>query len=85
MRTVISAGNVDTFLDYLFQTAVLVEAPLRLRPALRDPDDDRILEVAARMRATIITYNGRDFAGAGLYGVPVLEPIEFLLRIGELP
>ena len=33
---------------------------------LRDPDDDRILELAARAEATIVTFNTRDFVGLRL-------------------
>ena len=62
----------------------LIEIQLRVRPALRDPDDDRILELAARAGASIVTFNTRDFAGSEAYGVPVVRPLEFLRQIGEL-
>jgi predicted nucleic acid-binding protein len=84
MQTVISAADVDALLDYLFGTAYLVEVQFRLRPTLRDPDDDRILELAARAGAAIVTFNTRDFAGAAAYGVPVVRPVEFLQQIGGL-
>jgi predicted nucleic acid-binding protein len=51
---------------------------------LRDPDDDRILELAARPGATIVTFNNRDFEGAEAFGVRVLRPVEFLRQIGEI-
>ncbi|MCX6611155.1 MAG: putative toxin-antitoxin system toxin component, PIN family, partial [Acidobacteria bacterium] len=75
MQTVISAADVDLLLDYLFGVAQLVEVQFRLRPAFRDPDDDRILELAARAEATIVTFNTRDFAGAAAYGVRVVRPV----------
>jgi putative PIN family toxin of toxin-antitoxin system len=84
MQTVISAADVDLLLDYLFGVAHLVEVQFRLRPTLRDPDDDRILELAARAGAVIVTFNTRDFAGAAAYGVPVVRPVEFLQQIGDL-
>ena len=56
----------------------------RWRPALRDPDDDRILEVAVRTKAPIVTFNTRDFAGSERYGVSVMRPIE-LLHLIERP
>jgi predicted nucleic acid-binding protein len=83
MRSTITAVEVDILLDYMFGVADLVEVHFLLRPALRDPDDDRILELAARARAVIATFNTRDFAGAEAYGVAVLRPVEFLRRIGE--
>jgi predicted nucleic acid-binding protein len=64
--------------------ADLVEVRFRLRPALRDPDDDRTLELAVRARASIVPVNTQDFAGAGAFGVPIVQPIEFLRRIGDL-
>ena len=45
---------------------------------LRDPDDERILEVAIKCRAMIVTHNTRDFAGADRLGIVVLTPGEFL-------
>ena len=83
MQTFISPADVDSLLDYLFGVADLVEVQFRLRPTLRDPDDDRILELAARAGATIVTFNTRDFVGALAYGVAVVEPVEFLQQIGE--
>ncbi len=84
MQTVISAADVDLLLDYLFAEADLFEVQFRLRPALRDPDDDRILELAARAGAAIVTFNTRDFAGAAAYGIQVVRPVEFLQQIGDL-
>jgi len=48
MQTIISTEDADSLLDYFFGVSDLVEVQFRLRPALRDPDDDRILELAAR-------------------------------------
>ncbi len=84
MQMVISAADVDLLLDYWFGVADLVEVQFRLRPTLRDPDDDRILELAARAGAAIVTFNTRDFVGAATYGVQVVRPVEFLQQIGDL-
>lgn len=84
MQTVISAASVDSLLDYFFAVADLVEVQFRLRPALRDPDDDRILELAARAGAIIVTFNTADFTEAPSYGVEVVRPVEFLRKIGDL-
>jgi predicted nucleic acid-binding protein len=61
--------------------ALEYEAVLK-RHALRDPNDDRILEVAVRKRAPVVTYNIKDFAGADRFGIRVMSPKEFLTRIG---
>ncbi len=62
----ISEAEVDEFLDYV-----------RRRPRLRDPDDERILEVVVG-HAVNVTFNKRDFAGAERFGIPVQTPGEFM-------
>lgn len=45
--------------------------------------DDLVLEVAvAGQCEAIVTHNLRDFAGAGRFGIQVLNPSEFVDRIG---
>ncbi len=83
MRPVMNEADVDDFLDYILQLSELVEVRFRLRPWLRDPDDDRILEVAVQARAVIVTFNTRDFDGAEFHGIRILRPDEFLQLIGE--
>jgi putative PIN family toxin of toxin-antitoxin system len=77
--------QVDDFLDYVFKTSNLVPFVLRQRPSLRDPDDERIMEVAVQCGAMIITHNRKDFVGAEQLGVMVRTPAEFLkmLRQGQ--
>lgn len=70
--------HVDDFLDYLLSCSNLVPIFYRWRPVLPDADDDRILEVAVRCRALIITFNKRDFAAAAQFGIQVMSPGEFL-------
>ena len=76
-------ANVDEFLDYLFSVSRLVESVRPLRPSLRDPDDERILEVAVESDAMIITHNTKHFAGADRFGVFVKTPSEFLKIVRE--
>lgn len=53
------------------------------RPFLRDPKDEMVLELAVSAGCEwIISYNKRDFAGVGRFGVGVCDPKEFLAEIG---
>jgi predicted nucleic acid-binding protein len=53
---------------------------------LKDPKDDMVLElaVAAAECEYLVTFNEKDFEGAERFGIKVVEPKEFLKRIGEL-
>ena len=58
----------------------------RLRPVLRDPDDEFLLELAAASQADfLVTYNIRDFRGSDVYGIRPVTPGEFLRTIGAWP
>jgi predicted nucleic acid-binding protein len=74
----LDSDALDGFLDYLFLRSNLVPVFFRWRPVLKDPDDDRVLEVAVRTQATIVTFNKADFAGAAAFGLRVTSPAEFL-------
>ena len=78
-----SEADVDEFLDYVFRASNLVPFVLRRRPSLRDPDDERILEVAIQCGAMIVTHNTRDFVGVERLGVLVRTPAEFLAILRE--
>ena len=81
--TALTAQDVDDFLDYLFMRSNLVPVFFRWRPLLPDADDDRILEVAVRSEAMIVTFNKRDFSAAAQFGVRVISPGEFLAMMGS--
>jgi predicted nucleic acid-binding protein len=49
---------------------------------LRDPDDDRILEVAVRAQSAVVTFNVKDFAGAEQFGIRTISPKEMLIAVG---
>jgi predicted nucleic acid-binding protein len=54
------------------------------RPALADPGDEFILELAVAAGChAIVTHNLRDFGGAKPFQVQVLRPGEFLALIEE--
>lgn len=79
----LSVEDVNVLLDAV---AAVVE-PVRLaflwRPAVRDPDDDMVLEAAVNGRAdAIVTFNIRDFGKvAEGFGVEVLLPGEAVRRL----
>lgn len=56
----------------------------RIRPFLRDPGDEFLLELAVAGGAhATVTHNVRHFAGTEQFGVPVLTPREFLRKMEE--
>lgn len=74
--------DIDDFVEYFCSRSRLVQIYFRWRPALRDPDDDRILEVAVRTQSAVVTFNARDFAGAERFGIRVISPKEMLTLVG---
>lgn len=74
----LTEGEVDRFLDYIFQSANLVPSVHPRRPNLSDPDDELVLDLAIQCGGTILTYNKRDFVEARKHGVMILTPAEFL-------
>lgn len=53
------------------------------RPVLKDPDDDFLLELAAKAQAAIVTWNLADFKKASPFGVTVVSPRAFLQQLGN--
>ncbi len=74
----LTVNEISILLDAVAAVAEPVRLAFLWRPALRDPDDDMVLETAANGRAdAIVTFNKRDFAPiAGRFGVKVLSPGE---------
>ena len=59
-----------------------VDISFRIRPMLRDADDEMVLEVALNGRAdAIVTHNVRDFASARPLGVEIAAPGDILRRL----
>ena len=59
-----------------------VDISFRLRPMLRDADDEMVLEAAVNGRAdAIVTHNVRDFAAARPLGVEIAAPGDILKRL----
>jgi putative PIN family toxin of toxin-antitoxin system len=73
---------VDRFLDFLVLHANRRQTFFLLRPFLRDPKDDFIIELAVASRVDyVVTWNVRDFSAALEYGIRVIRPNEFLALI----
>lgn len=81
-ETGLTEADIDDVLDYLCSVAHLQEIHFLWRPALKDPRDDHVLELAVEAAAeTIVTHNLKDFAAASHFGVTVMSPGEFLESI----
>jgi putative PIN family toxin of toxin-antitoxin system len=80
----LSPRQLDAILDYLCSSAHRQEIHYLWRPALRDPSDDLVLEVAVAGECqSIVTYNVRDFVGSERFGIRVRTPVEFLTELEE--
>jgi len=79
----LTADGVAAILDAVVAVADLVRLAYLWRPALRDPNDDMVLETAVNGRADIlVTFNRRDFGRVGdRFGVRVLTPGEAVLSM----
>ena len=80
----LSPRQLDAILDYLCSCAHRQEIYYLWRPALRDPSDDLVLEVAVAGECqSIVTYNVRDFVGSERFGIRVQTPAKFLTELEE--
>ena len=78
-------AEVDDILDFICAESNLREIFYLWRPALPDPKDDFILELAVESGCDfIVTHNVRDFSGAAKFGIEAITPQEFLRKLGEL-
>jgi putative PIN family toxin of toxin-antitoxin system len=78
----LTLDDIDDFVEYLCSRSNLVQIYFRWRPALPDPNDDRILEVAVRSGCAVVTFNTKDFIGAERFGIKVIGPKDVLTLIG---
>lgn len=77
-----TAYQAECFLDYLITASHLQEVFFQWRPALPDPDDDLILELAVAARCRyVVTHNLRDFQGMERWGIAAVTPGDFLKLI----
>lgn len=81
--TSLSSEDIADLMDYLCSISLRQRIFYLWRPALRDPHDDLVLEVAVASRSqAIITFNTRDFAGTEKFGIRIMTPVKFLREIG---
>lgn len=74
-----TAAQAEGFLDYLLASSHLQKIFFLWRPALPDPDDDLILELAVAASCRyIVTHNLRDFRGTETWGISAVTPAAFL-------
>lgn len=80
----ISHHFIDDILDTICENSRHHSIHFLTRPALDDPDDEFVLELACASNcAYLITHNVRDFAAAADFGVTVVTPGEFLRILKE--
>jgi putative PIN family toxin of toxin-antitoxin system len=75
--------DVSEFMDYICREGERQDIHFLWRPALKDPNDDMVLELAVAAEADIVTFNIRDFGGAERFGVRVWEPGVYLRKLEE--
>jgi len=75
-------AQAEGFLDFLLSASHLQEIFFLWRPALPDPDDDLMLELAVAAGCRyIVTRNLRDFRGTEQWGIAAVTPAAFLKLI----
>ena len=75
-------ADAEGLVDYLCHAAHRQEIHFLWRPALTDPRDEFILELAVAAGCdAIVTHNARDFAGASSFRPRVLAPAKFLAQL----
>lgn len=72
---------IDDVIDYLCSIGEHHQIFYLWRPALKDPDDDFVLELAVKSLASIVTWNIGDFGAAKSFGIEVINPRDFLQRL----
>lgn len=85
-RVPLTPSQVDAILAALAYYGTEVPIFFKLRPNLKDENDNMVFECAANYGAeAIITHNVKDFMNPELrgYGMDILKPREFLNMIGS--
>lgn len=76
--------EIAAFVDNVCEASTQHEVFFLWRPALRDPRDEFLLELAIAARChAIVTHNVRDLAGARAHSIAVLTPAEFSKKVKD--
>lgn len=77
----LSDAQIDDVIDFICSRAIHHKIFYLWRPALKDPEDDFLLELAVKAGASIVTWNTKDFKRAADFGVNVVTPRDFLEQL----
>ncbi|GAB4090388.1 PIN domain-containing protein [Hydrogenophaga soli] len=80
----LSPQQIDDVVDFVCAKAVHHKIFYLWRPALKDPGDDFILELAVKAHAQIVTWNVADFRQATRFGIQVVTPGDVLNLLENL-
>lgn len=81
----LSLEDIDDLLDGICSQSGLHRVYFLWRSRSKDPNDDLVLEAAIASHSDfIVTFNKRDFAHSGEFGIQCLTPREFLILLEEL-
>jgi predicted nucleic acid-binding protein len=82
----LTSSDIADFLNFVCARANLHEIFFLWRPALNDPEDEMLLELAVKARCQyIVTSNTQNFRGVERFGIAVVTPKALLEIIGALP
>jgi len=74
-----AANDALGFIRYFLSLSHRQDIHFKWRPALKDPADDFLLELAiASQSSYIVTFNKRDFGNIELFGIEAVTPADFL-------
>ena len=77
-----SLDDVAAVMNALAAVCEPVDISFRVRPVLRDADDEMVLEAAVNGQAdAIVTRNAKDFSSVGAFGIEIAAPGEILGRL----
>ncbi len=79
-----SLADVAAIMSALAALCEPVDISFRVRPVLRDADDEMVVEAALNGRAdAIVTHNVRDFAPVRALGLEIAAPGDILRRLAQ--
>jgi len=76
-----SQSEISDFVDFICRIGVKHEIHFLWRPALKDPNDDMVLEVAVASGTDVVTFNEKDFRASSRFGVRVWKPGAYLRKV----